>query len=500
MWWDDAVIYQVYIRSFADASGDGIGDIDGIRQRLPYLARLGIDAIWITPWFVSPMADAGYDVADFRDIASEFGTLADADRLIAAAHDHGIRVVLDIVPNHVSSEHPWFRRAVEEGVGSPLRERFHFREGRGRTGAEPPNDWTSQFGGVAWTRLSDGEWYLHQFSAEQPDLNWENPDVREDFRRTLRFWFDRGVDGLRIDVATALVKAPGLPDLGFVENAFLAEVRMDDHPYRDRDGVHEIYRDWRRIADSYAEPRMLVAEAWLERPERLQRYVRPDELHMAFNFPFLGAAWDAEALAGAIDAGLETSPPVGAVASWVLSNHDAERTVTRYGRPDTRKLRGVEPGPLSESNEELGRRRARAAATLMLALPGAVYLYQGEELGLANVDVPSDAIQDPIYVRTGGRRLGRDGCRIPLPWTAAPDGSYGFSPSGSAEPWLPQPSDWGAWAVECEVHDPGSMLRLYEDLIRHRRRLEGEITAVSAHRGVLTVERGEGFRCVRQYR
>lgn len=486
-WWRDAVIYQLYIRSFADSDGDGIGDIDGIRSRLDYLAALGVDAIWITPWYPSPQADGGYDVADYRGIAPELGDLDAARALIDESHAVGIRVVLDIVPNHASSEHPWFVQALREGPSSPMRRRFHFDEGHGPHSEEPPNDWQSQFGGSAWDRLPSGEWYLHQFDARQPDLNWENEDVREDFRQTLRFWFDMGVDGFRIDVATALIKAPGLPDLGFVEDAFLAEVRMDDHPYRDREGVHDIYREWRQVANLYDPQRVLIAEAWLERPERLSRYLRPDELHMAFNVPFLGAAWTADALRDAIVSELQTVDPVDATASWVLENHDSERIVTRYGRSDTRKRRGVDAETLGSSDESLGQQRARAAAVLMLSLPGCVFLYQGEELGLPNAPIPDEAIQDPIWSRSGHTRRGRDGVRVPLPWQENPAHSFGF---GAGEPWLPQPAWWGDFSVQAQTDDPASMLELHRRLMRHRKELElGPIESIETCHGGLMVRR-----------
>jgi alpha-glucosidase len=384
-WWRTAVIYEIYIRSFADGDGDGVGDIAGIRSRLPYLRDLGVDAIWITPWYPSPMADGGYDVADYRAIAPEFGTLAEAEELLAEAHEHGLKVFLDIVPNHSSDEHAWFEEALEAGPGDPARDRYLFRDGRGPHGSQPPNDWPSVFGGSAWTRVRDhagapGQWYLHLFAPEQPDFNWRNDEVRREFEDVLRFWFDRGVDGFRIDVAHGLIKHQGLPDLGLSREELL-EAPPDEHPAWDRDEVHEIYRDWRRIADSYAdEPRVFVAEAWVHtESDRLARYLRPDELHQAFNFDFLRCDWDATQLRASIDHSLETLGAIGAPTSWVLSNHDITRHVTRYGRPQIGKTwferRHIEQPP---ADLELGRRRARAAALLMLGLPGSAYVYQGE--------------------------------------------------------------------------------------------------------------------------
>jgi alpha-glucosidase len=265
-WWRSAVIYQVYIRSFADGNGDGVGDIAGIRSRLPYLKSLGVDALWINPWYKSPMADHGYDVADYREIDPLFGTVAEAEQLIEEAHEHGIRIVPDIVPNHSSDQHAWFRAALAAGPGSPERERYIFRPGRGPDGALPPNDWDSRFGGPAWTRVADGEWYLHLFTPQQPDLNWQHPDVHAEFESVLRFWFERGVDGFRIDVAHGLVKDPELPDLAGLDGGV--------HPFWDRDEVHDIYRAWRKVADEYPGDRAFVAEAWTDTPERLAAYLR----------------------------------------------------------------------------------------------------------------------------------------------------------------------------------------------------------------------------------
>jgi alpha-glucosidase len=505
-WWRTAAIYQIYIRSFADGNADGIGDIAGIRSRLPYLASLGVDAIWITPWYASPMADGGYDVADFRAIAPEFGTLAEAEAMVAEAHQHGLRVILDIVPNHTSDRHEWFEAALQADPGSPERERYWFRPGRGPDGALPPNDWVSVFGGPAWTRLLDDEgvpeeWYLHLFAPEQPDLNWTNPEVRNEFEDILRFWFDRGVDGFRIDVAHGLAKHAALPDIGLDEEELLAQPDSTDHPHWDRDEVHEIYRDWRRLADSYAETpqgrRVFVAEAWVRtESDRLARYLRPDELHTAFNFDFLRCAWDAAALRTSIDHHLGCLADVGAPATWVLSNHDVPRHVTRYGRANTalRWSRGSE----TPADVALGTRRARAAALLMLALPGGAYVYQGEELGLPEVeDLPVEALQDPIWTRSGHTVRGRDGCRVPLPWSG--DGpALGFT---SAISWLPQPAAWTKLSVEAQTGDAASMLELYRSALGLRRSLPALSSTSLRWReeepeGVLAFDRGPGFRCV----
>ncbi|WP_089157785.1 glycoside hydrolase family 13 protein [Micromonospora sp. NBS 11-29] len=494
-WWRSAVIYQVYPRSFADGNGDGIGDVAGIRSRLDHLATLGVDAIWFSPWYPSPMADAGYDVSDYRDIDPVFGTLAEVEALIAEAHALGIRTIVDVVPNHCSDAHPWFQAALAGGPDAPERELFWFRTGRGPNGELPPTDWTGEFGGPTWTRTTDpdgtpGDWYLHLFAPQQPDFNWDHPRVRAEFEDVLRFWFDRGVDGIRIDSAGLLVKDGTLP-----------EVDPDrPHPFRDQDGVHDVYRAWRRIADSYPGGRALVGEVWLPDRQRFANYLRPDELHTAFNFDFLGCAWDAAALRESIDGTLAAHAPVGAPATWVLSNHDVTRHVTRYGRADTTfsfaaKREGI------PTDLELGTRRARAAALLSLALPGAAYVYQGEELGLWEVeDIPYEMRQDPMWERSGRVDPGRDGCRVPLPWQGD-DPPFGFSPDGAtAAPWLPQPADWKDRTVGVQTGDPHSMLELYRAALALRRAEpalgDGAMTWLPAPRRVLAFTREPGFTCL----
>lgn len=391
-WWQDAVIYQVYPRSFADGNGDGMGDLAGVTARLPYLRDLGVDAVWLSPFYASPQADAGYDVADYRAIDPMFGTLLDADALIREAHGLSLRVIVDLVPNHSSDQHEWFKRALAEGPGSALRERYHFRPGKGTDGELPPNDWESIFGGPAWTRTTDpdgtpGDWYLHLFAPEQPDFNWEHPAVADEFRSILRFWLDMGADGFRVDVAHGLVKAEGLPDLGSHDQLKL--LGNDVMPFFDQDGVHEIYRSWRTVLDEYSGDRVLVAEAWTPTVERTANYVRPDEMHQAFNFQYLSTAWDAAELRTVIDSSLDAMRPVGAPTTWVLSNHDVTRHATRFGNPPGLGTQIRTPG-----DRELGLRRARAATLLMLALPGSAYIYQGEELGLPDVtDLPDEARQ-----------------------------------------------------------------------------------------------------------
>ena len=502
-WWRDAVTYQVYVRSFADGNADGIGDLRGLRDRLGYLADLGVDALWLNPCFPSPMADAGYDIADYRDIEPSFGTLAEMDELIAQAHAAGIRILLDIVPNHCSDRHPRFQEALRAEPRSVARSWFWFRPGRGPGGDEPPNNWQSYFGGPAWTRVTEpdgtpGQWYLHLFAPEQPDFNWENPAVRADFVRTLRFWFDRGVDGFRIDSAAVLVKDPLLPDLDPEAGP------ADPHPYNDRDGIHEIYQEWRAVADSYDEPRALLGEVWIADPQRFAKYLRPQEMHAAFNFPFLQCAWDPAALRTVIDQTIAFHRPVGAPATWVLSNHDVTRHVTRYGRTDTR-FDFDDRGHGRPVDVQLGTRRARAAALLYLALPGGAYLYQGEELGLWEVEqIPDELRQDPMWRRTAGRNPGRDGCRVPLPWSGS-EPPFGFSGpgTGNAEPWLPtQPAAWRDHTVEAQGADPGSMLELYRRALTLRRSVPGfgsdrePLRWIEAPDGVLAFRRGDAATCV----
>ncbi|MFD9338447.1 glycoside hydrolase family 13 protein [Streptomyces sp. NPDC060028] len=447
-WWRDAVIYQVYVRSFADSDGDGVGDLRGVRERLPHLARLGVDAVWLTPFYVSPQADGGYDVEDYRAVDPLFGDLSDADELVRAAHALGLRVIVDVVANHTSERHAWFRAALAGEPGA--RERYLFRPGRGADGAAPPNDWESVFGGPAWTRTPDGDWYLHLFAPQQPDLNWDHPEVAAEFSSVLRFWLDLGVDGFRVDVAHGMVKAPGLPDIGRGAQATL--IGTEPLPFFDQDRVHEIHRSWRRLLDSYEGARIGVAEAWAPTSERLALYVRADEMHQAFNFRFLNCPWDPATMRTVIDESLAATASVGAPTTWVLSNHDVVRHVTRYGG-------GAQ-----------GLARARAAALLMLALPGSAYVYQGEELGLPEVaDLPDGVRQDPAFRRTAGQDGLRDGCRVPLPWSGT-EPPYGFGPAGS---WLPQPAGWGALSVAAQTGDPHSTLELYRAALELRRALPG---------------------------
>jgi len=463
-WWRSAVIYQVYPRSFADASGDGVGDLAGITSRLEHVTSLGADVVWLSPFMTSPQKDAGYDVSDYRDVDPLFGTLADFDALVARAHDLGLRVIVDLVPNHSSDQHPWFREALEAEPGSAARGRYVFREGRGD---QPPNNWQSVFGGPAWTRVADGQWYLHLFDPSQPDFDWSNEEVRQDFRDTLRFWLDRGADGFRVDVAHGLVKADGLPDYTPPENAD-SMGGAEPVPYWGQEGVHDVYRDWHAVLAEYEGDRVLCAEAWMPTVEEIAKWVRPDEMHQAFNFSYLTSDWNADELRGVIDDSLAAFGRVGAPSTWVLSNHDVIRHATRLALGDeSPQGHGIGPRSMGIPDTAFALRRGRAATALMLALPGSAYLYQGEELGLPEaVDIPDEARQDPTWFRTRGERYGRDGCRVPLPWEAdAP--AYGFSATGRA--WLPQPESWGSYARDAQVGVEGSTLELYRALLRLRR-------------------------------
>jgi alpha-glucosidase len=472
-WWRNAVVYQIYVRSFADGDGDGIGDLPGITAHLDHVAGLGADAVWITPFYPSPMADGGYDVADYRDVDPRLGTLADADALLARAHALGLRVIVDIVPNHTSDRHAWFQEALAAPPGSAARARYVFRDGRAGPGGRelPPTDWQSVFGGPAWQQVPDGQWYLHLFAPEQPDLDWSHPEVVAEFHAILRFWLDRGVDGFRFDVAHGMAKdlAAPLRDLGphQVHHSIVGEGWEGRHPFWDRDEVHLLLRGFRSVTDSYEPPRATVAESWAAL-DRRALYTRPDELHQAFNFDFLKSRWDAGELRATVDRTLALARTTGAAPTWVLSNHDVIRHASRLALPD-----GTDPetwlasgGTRPPVDAVRAARRARAAALLLLALPGAAYLYQGEELGLPEVaDLPEEVLRDPVRWRSGGARKGRDGCRVPLPWT--PDGpSHGFGPGPG---WLPQPAAFGGLSVAAQEADPASTLHLYRAALRLRR-------------------------------
>lgn len=522
-WWASAVVYQIYPRSFADANGDGMGDLRGIAARLPYLQALGVDAVWLSPFYKSPQADGGYDVADYRQVDPLFGTLADFDALLQDAHGRGLKVIVDLVPNHTSDEHVWFQQALAAAPGTPERDRYMFRPGKDEAtgsgdGNLAPNNWKSIFGGPAWSRVTEqdgrpGDWYLHLFDTKQPDLNWENAEVQEEMRAVIRFWLDRGVDGFRVDVAHGMVKEAGLPDwegvAAMVEGTTDAADKrhlppgdapgahtdsLEPHravspqyppsPFFDQDGVHEIYRDWHKVLAEYDGDRMMVAEAWVEPADRLARYVRKDEMQQAFNFDFLLAGWDAARMAEAIEDSLKAAASVGAPSTWVLSNHDTVRHTTRFGLKDpTTFPKGI--GTHDEQPDAgLGLARARAAALVSFALPGSAYIYQGEELGLPeHTTLPDDARQDPTFFRTNGAEIGRDGCRVPLPWKSTEPGfgfaeaftagendggPAGFDPGHPAAPWLPQPESFRNLAADRQDGVEGSTLELYRSALAFR--------------------------------
>ena len=486
-WWMDAVVYQIYMRSFGDANADGVGDLAGIVERLDHLVALSVDAIWLTPCYPSPQLDHGYDVADYFEIDPMFGDLAAFDRLVGAARERGIKVLMDVVPNHCSSEHAWFQAALRSSPGSHERSRFFFRDGRGEHGELPPNNWKAVFGGPAWTRVAEpdgspGQWYLHTFTPWQPDFDWSSPDVIEMFDAMLEFWFYRGVEGFRVDAVTVAGKAPGLPDAPPVA-AGTAETDVWAHnPYTVFWPTgHEAWRHWRTRIDDYERRHpgrhlVTVSEAYTPgRPDLLLQYVSPEEFHQSFCFDLMLSPWRVDTMRQCITEIYDALTSAGASLTWTLNNHDTQRAVTRYGRSDATLLSSWTKNNLvytgTPVDVAVGTRRARAAIMLAAALPGSIYLYQGEELGLPEVlDLPPSARQDPIFVRTEGREIGRDGCRVPLPWTADATTGYGFS-DGAATPWLPQPDDWKRWSVEAQEHDDDSMLTLYRALFALRRRL-----------------------------
>ncbi len=467
-WWRSGVIYQIYPRSFADANGDGMGDLKGITNRLVDLQRLGIDAIWLSPFYNSPQKDAGYDVSDYVSVDPLFGTLEDFDEMVAEAHRLSLRVMIDLVPNHSSSEHEWFQKALKAAPGSKERSYYHFKAGKGENGELPPNNWQSMFGGSAWTRVEDGQWYVHLFDSSQPDLNWENPVVREEFENILRFWLDRGVDGFRVDQPHAMAKAQGLPDHPYVEEAGAGFIEgRENPPMWFQDSVHQIFRDWRKILDSYPGDRAMCGEAYVLPLSFMALWVRPDEFHQTFNFRFLDAGWDREALVAAIDESFEAFDAVGAPSTWVLNNHDVLRHVSRFGGDYGRTTASDGVGPNNpQPNNVLGLQKARAATLFMLGLPGASYLYQGEELGLPDHTTLADEHrQDPTFARTQGQRVGRDGCRVPLPWEMG-NASNGFNRTGNA--WLPQPQSYAVLSRDQQQGKEGSTLTMYQQALKLR--------------------------------
>ncbi|MEV8147861.1 glycoside hydrolase family 13 protein [Arthrobacter sp. NPDC080073] len=511
-WWRQAAVYQIYPRSFSDANGDGLGDIKGITAKVPYLKSLGIDAVWLSPFYPSALADGGYDVDDYRNVDPKLGTLADFDEMAAALHAAGIKLIADIVPNHSSDRHEWFKEALASPKGSAARERYIFRDGLGENGELPPADWDSVFGGPAWERITEpdgtpGQWYMHIFTKEQPDFNWDNPEVREDFLKTLRFWSDRGVDGFRIDVAHALTK--DLPEVLPSKNELPKEGEnaLGAHPFWDRDEVHEIYAEWRKVFNEYNPPRTAVAEAWVH-ADRRARYASPEGLGQAFNFDLLQADFDAGQFRTIITKNLSEAAASGASSTWVFSNHDVVRHATRYGLPAGGGRDGLgqdgkqwllDGGSAADVDAELGLRRARAASLLMFALPGSAYLYQGEELGLQEVgNIAAGQRQDPAFFRNPGVDVGRDGCRVPLPWTSE-GSSFGF---GDGHAHLPQPEWFAGYAVDAQENVPGSTLELYRKALKLRSELraaEDLEWIPSSNESVLHFARPNGWQSVTNF-
>ncbi|MGA1511802.1 MAG: alpha-amylase family glycosyl hydrolase [Aquiluna sp.] len=491
-WWRSGVIYQIYPRSFLDSNGDGMGDLPGITKGLPALKELGVDAVWLSPFYSSPQNDAGYDVSNYVDVDPIFGTLEDFDLLLDSAHKLGLRVMIDLVPNHSSDQHEWFQRALNSPKGSPERNFYHFKDGKGENGELPPNNWVSMFGGPAWTRVKDGQWYCHLFDSSQPDLNWSNPEVRSEFEKILRFWLDRGVDGFRVDQPHAMAKAAGLPDHPYVDQAGAGFIEgREAPPMWFQDEVHDIFRRWRAILDEYPGERAMCGEAYVLPLSLMAKWVRPDEFHQTFNFRFLDAGWDKEALVSAINESFDAFDSVGAPSTWVLSNHDVIRHASRFGGNYGRATASDGIGPDNpQPDNELGLKRARGATLFMLGLPGASYLYQGEELGLPeHTTIDPKHRQDPTFERTGGVRVGRDGCRVPLPWEEGQP-SNGFS---SAAGWLPQPSSYAELSRKTQEGRAGSTLELYRTALKLRKELalgEGSFDWISLG-DVLSYQNGE---------
>ena len=482
-WWRSAVIYQIYPRSFADGNGDGMGDLKGVTERLDSLVELGIDAIWFSPFMLSPQKDAGYDITDYKQIDPLFGNLDDFDKLLAAATAKGIRIIVDMVPNHSSDQNPLFQAALKAGPGSPERDMYIFRDGKGFLKRKAPNNWPSVFGGSTWTRIREangkkGQYYLHIFDSSQPDFNWENPKVQEYFNDILRFWLDRGVAGFRVDVAHGLIKRAGLPDT--VEfSTEMGGAKADDeltleelerkNPYWGQPQVHDINRKFRKVIDEY-DDRIMAGEAWIMPLTRMAKWVRSDEYHQAFNFDYMFAAWSKEGQKRSITDSLKAFGEVGAPSTWVLSNHDVIRHATRFAYNDGElppQGDGISAS-FPQPDEARGLRRARAATTFMLGLPGGAYLYQGEELGLPeHTTLDGKYRQDPTWFRTKGKRVGRDGCRVPLPWEAGVGEANGFNTTGKS--WLPQPENYKHLSRDKQRGVPGSTLELYKRLLKVRK-------------------------------
>lgn len=498
-WWRDAVVYQIYPKSFADSDGDGIGDLDGITAHVDHLQRLGVDAIWMSPFYTSPGSDGGYDVADYMDVDPVYGSLDNFDTLLQALHDADIRLIVDIVPNHCSSAHPLFQEALDSSPGSPERELFLFRDGVGPGGNQPPNNWQSHFGGPAWTRVEDGQWYLHLFDSAQPDFNWDHPAVHDHLRSVLRFWLDRGVDGFRVDVAHLMKKDPALPDWGGPANgAQHPDFPTQESPMFGRPEVHSIFADWRQILDEYStetgRERMMCGEVCVDPLEWQSEWTRPGEMQTVFNFSLLNIPFSASHWRKTIVRSLRAYGTHGAPTTWVLSNHDVTRHATRLAYPDGYPKPGDGIGPQDPQpvDAAAGVERATAATALLLALPGSMYLYQGEELGLPDhTTLRPDDREDPTFHRTGGARVGRDGCRVPLPWGATQPG-LGFGPTGRT--WLPQPPAFTELAVDRQSDDPESTLSRYCRMLHLRKKYglgAGNFDLLDSPEDILAFDNGE---------
>ena len=467
-WWQNAAVYQIYPRSFCDSNGDLIGDLPGIQSKIEYLTELGIDAIWISPFYPSPLIDGGYDISDPRNVAEQLGGLAAFDELVQTADSQGIKVIIDLVPNHFSSQHKWFLEALNCPPGGNARSRFHFQNGKGEHGELPPNNWISLFGGPAWTQTNEvdgkpGQWYLHLFDKSQPDLNWTNPEVSSDFEQTIRFWLDRGVSGFRVDVALGLFK-----DMSYADDpnpqGRVDAIRLDlydpsdrqtseqtrrhliESPIFDRDEVHDVYQNWQKIFQEYSQEILGVAEAWAYPTSRAMRYAK--SLGQVFNFDFMVMPFNDQVLCDSIKQILKDSLSYETSPTWVLSNHDASRVVSRYG------------------GGEVGLTKARSMALLAHFLPGSIYVYQGEELGLEDVHIAPEQRKDPIWINSDRTQIGREGARAPIPWQL----------------------------VESQKAEPLSTLKMYQSLLHLRKTraewLGGiEATDVKSNAGLLTVTR-----------
>ena len=506
-WWRQAAIYQIYPRSFKDSNGDSLGDLKGITSKIDYLSSLNLDAVWLSPFYPSALVDGGYDVDDYRNVDPKLGSLADFDEMLTKLHEAGIRIFVDVVPNHSSNLHVWFKEAIAAEPGSAARNRYIFRDGKGANGELPPTDWPSHFAPSAWTHESKmggkhNQWYCHLFAPEQPDFNWDNREVEEDFLKTLKFWADRGVDGFRIDVAHAMKKDLSEPLKSQPRYASHKELDLANgtNVLFDRNEVHEVYKEWRKVFDQYDPPRVAVAEANVS-AEGAVRYASTSELGQCFNFELLDASFSANEFKIIIDRALVNAKKAGSSTTWCLNNHDQMRPATKFGLlPTVDRIRWKNSGgKTSLLDEKLGIQSAVAASMLIMALPGCTYIYQGEELGLHEVlDIPEDQIQDPQYLRNHKVDKGRDGCRVPLPWTKTGP-SFGFGDGGAH---LPQPKNFGEYSIEAESADPTSPLSIFRKALALRKTLIAP-EEISWHEtgdaSVLHFSRPNGWNCITNF-